>query len=183
MYFQTLSSPVLKVPRVVLLSCVLWWELGTNLPGHGPDEWLSFWRVTSKHFWFWNIFDFWLTVSAETASVISPFQVAIVLGKKENFSPPIFGRWYWKGWDLVLLLSPASDMYLFLSIVTRLLCILKRPAVSDPRVLATGAPPAFLQRDSGYASVTGPASSCLLNFLYSDNFCLLMGVPYRCCIL
>ena len=34
------------------------------------------------------------TVSPETASVVSPFQVAIVLGKKENFSPSIyaFGR-------------------------------------------------------------------------------------------
>ena len=37
-------------------------------------------------------------VSAETASVVSPFRVAIVLGKKENFSPYAFGRWYWKGW-------------------------------------------------------------------------------------
>ena len=53
MHFQTLSSPLLKVPRMVLLSSLLCWELGTNLPGHGPGEWLSFWRVTSKHFWFW----------------------------------------------------------------------------------------------------------------------------------
>ena len=57
---------------------------------------------------------------------VSPFLVAIVLGKKENFSPSVyaFGRWYWKGWDLVLLLPPASDRYLFLSVVTRLLYIL-----------------------------------------------------------
>ena len=52
-HFQTLLSPLLKVLRMVLLSSLLWWELGTNLPGHGPGEWLSFWRVTSKHFWFW----------------------------------------------------------------------------------------------------------------------------------
>ena len=57
MHFQTLLSPLLKVPRMVLLSSLLWWELGTNLPGHGLGEWLSFWRVTSTHFWFW----FWLS--------------------------------------------------------------------------------------------------------------------------
>ena len=48
MHFQTLLSPLLKVPRMVLLSSLLWWELGTSLPGPGPGpgEWLSFWRVT-----------------------------------------------------------------------------------------------------------------------------------------
>ena len=56
-HFQTLLSPLLKVPRMVLLSSLLWWQLGTNLPGPGAGEWLSFWRVTSKHFWFW--FWFW----------------------------------------------------------------------------------------------------------------------------
>ena len=39
--------------RMVLLSSLLWWELGTSLPGPGPGEWLSFWRVTSKQLWFW----------------------------------------------------------------------------------------------------------------------------------
>ena len=34
---------------MVLLSSLLWWELGTSLPGHGPGEWLSFWRVTSNN--------------------------------------------------------------------------------------------------------------------------------------
>ena len=38
MHFQTLLSPLLKVPRMVLLSSLLWCELGTNLPG--PGEWL-----------------------------------------------------------------------------------------------------------------------------------------------
>ena len=37
MHFQTLLSPLLKVPRMVLLSSLLWWELGTSLPGHGPQ--------------------------------------------------------------------------------------------------------------------------------------------------
>ena len=58
MHFQALFSPLLKVPRMVLLSSLLWWELGTSLPVHGPGEWLSFWRVTSKQFWFW--FWFWV---------------------------------------------------------------------------------------------------------------------------
>ena len=54
---QTLLSPLLKEPRMVLLSSLLWWELGTNLPGPGPGEWLAFWHITSKRFWFW--FRFW----------------------------------------------------------------------------------------------------------------------------
>ena len=55
-HFQTLLYPLLKVPRMELLSSLLTWKLGTNLPGHGPHEWLSFWCVTSKHFWFWSNF-------------------------------------------------------------------------------------------------------------------------------
>ena len=51
MHFQTLLSPLLKVPRMVVLSSLLWWELGTSLPGPGPGEWLPFWRcrVNSAH--------------------------------------------------------------------------------------------------------------------------------------
>ena len=37
-HFQTVLSPLLKVPRMVLLSSLLWRELGTSLPGHGPGE-------------------------------------------------------------------------------------------------------------------------------------------------
>ena len=29
------------------------YSVGISLPGPGPGEWLSFWRVTSKQFWFW----------------------------------------------------------------------------------------------------------------------------------
>ena len=47
MHFQSLLSPLLKVPRMELLNSLLWCELGTNLPGHGPGVWLSFLRVTS----------------------------------------------------------------------------------------------------------------------------------------
>ena len=70
MHFQTLLSPLLTVPRMVLLlSSLLWWKLGTTLPGPGPGEWLSFWRVTSKQFgfgfWFWlyiQLFSGWILV-------------------------------------------------------------------------------------------------------------------------
>ena len=41
-HFETLLSPLLKVPRMVLLSSLLWLELGTSLPGPGPGERLSF---------------------------------------------------------------------------------------------------------------------------------------------
>ena len=75
----------------------------------------------------WDINPSTVSVSAATNLVVSPFQVAIVLGKKENLSLSVYalGWWYWKGWDLVLLLPlPASERYLFLSIMTRLLGIL-----------------------------------------------------------
>ena len=49
MHFQTLLSPLLKVSKMVLLSSLLWWELGTGLQGPGFGEWLSFWRVTSNN--------------------------------------------------------------------------------------------------------------------------------------
>ena len=35
--WNALLSPLLKVPRMLLLSSLLWWEIGTSLPGHGPD--------------------------------------------------------------------------------------------------------------------------------------------------
>ena len=58
-HFQTLLSPLLKVPRMVLLRSLLWWELGTSFPDHGPGVWLSFWRDTGKQFWFW----FWCIIA------------------------------------------------------------------------------------------------------------------------
>ena len=51
----------------------------------------------------------------------------------------------------------------------------QRPAVSVPGVLAIGAPLAFLQRDSGYASVYRPkeqqssAPSLFYQFLFGDG--------------
>ena len=40
--------------RIVLLSSLLWWELGTNSLITGPGEWLSFRRFTSKLSWSWH---------------------------------------------------------------------------------------------------------------------------------
>ena len=46
-----LWSHLLKMQRIVLLSSLRWWELGTNFLITGPGEWLSFWRFTSKLSW------------------------------------------------------------------------------------------------------------------------------------
>ena len=55
-----MPSPILwphplKMQRIVLLSSLLWWELGTNSLITGPGEWLSFRRFTSKLSWSWSI--------------------------------------------------------------------------------------------------------------------------------
>ena len=46
-------SHLLKMQRIVLLSSLLWWELGTNSLITGAGEWLSFRRFTSKLSWSW----------------------------------------------------------------------------------------------------------------------------------
>ena len=46
-----LWSHLLKMQRIVWLSSLLWWELGTNSLITGPGEWLSFQRFTSKLSW------------------------------------------------------------------------------------------------------------------------------------
>ena len=46
-----LWSHLLKMQRIVLLSSLLKWELGTNSLITGPGEWLSFQRFTSKLSW------------------------------------------------------------------------------------------------------------------------------------
>ena len=45
---------LLKMQRIVLLSSLLWWELGTNSLITGPGDWLSFRRFTSKLSWSWS---------------------------------------------------------------------------------------------------------------------------------
>ena len=49
-----LWSHPLKMQRIVLLSSLLWWELGTNSLITGPGEWLSFRRFTGKLSWSWT---------------------------------------------------------------------------------------------------------------------------------
>ena len=57
-----MPSPILwyhslKMQRIVLLSSLLWWELGTNSLITGPGEWLSFRRFTSKLSWSWASYE------------------------------------------------------------------------------------------------------------------------------
>ena len=49
-----LWSHPLRMQRIVLLSLLLWWKLGTNSLITGPGEWLSFWHFTSKLSWSWS---------------------------------------------------------------------------------------------------------------------------------
>ena len=53
MHCPILWSHLLKMQRIVFLSSLLWWELGTNSLITGPGEWLSFRRFTSKLSWPW----------------------------------------------------------------------------------------------------------------------------------
>ena len=63
-----LWSHPLKMQRIVLLSSLLWWELGTNSLITGPGEWLSFRRFTSKLSWSWSANPKWhLTISWATS--------------------------------------------------------------------------------------------------------------------
>ena len=48
-----LWSHLLKMQMIVLLSSLLWWELGTNSLITGPGEWVSLRRFTSKLSWSW----------------------------------------------------------------------------------------------------------------------------------
>ena len=49
-----LWSHPLKMQKIMLLSSLVWWELGTNSLITGPGEWLSFRRFTSKLSWSWS---------------------------------------------------------------------------------------------------------------------------------
>ena len=49
-----LWSHPLKMQRIVLLSSLLWWELGANSQITSPGEWLSVRRFTSKLSWSWS---------------------------------------------------------------------------------------------------------------------------------
>ena len=49
-----LWSHLLKMQRILLLSSLLWWELGTNSLITCPGEWLSLRRFTSNLSWSWS---------------------------------------------------------------------------------------------------------------------------------
>ena len=55
MHSPILWSHLLKMQMLVLLSSLLWWELGTSSLITGPGEWLSFRRFTSKLSWSWTV--------------------------------------------------------------------------------------------------------------------------------
>ena len=57
-------SRLLKMQMIVLLSSLLWWELGTNSLITGPGEWLSFRRFTSKLSWSrsWCALEVWYQI-------------------------------------------------------------------------------------------------------------------------
>ena len=63
-----LWSHPLKMQRIVLLSSILWWELGTNSLITGPGEWLSYRRFTSKLSWSWKLV---LTLESNPSSSLS----------------------------------------------------------------------------------------------------------------
>ena len=74
-----MSSPILwshllKMQRIVLLSSLLWWELGTNSLITGPGEWLSFRRFTSKLSWSWS----WHVFHGPLTSDFSMVVIAVI---------------------------------------------------------------------------------------------------------
>ena len=69
MPYPILWSHLLKMQRIVLLSLLLWWELGTNSLITGPGEWLSFRRFISKLSWSWQV-NHYNTPTADSVSEI-----------------------------------------------------------------------------------------------------------------
>ena len=93
-----MSSPILwshllKMQRIVLLSSLLWWELGTNSLITGPGEWLSFRRFTSKLSWSWSsLFSF--------SFLDFQLQNDMCIAKTEISWTRIFIVWFKKEWVL-----------------------------------------------------------------------------------
>ena len=77
-----LWSQLLKMQRIVLLSSLLWWELGTNSLITGPSEWLSFLRFASKLSWSWS----W---SSETTFSNSSSETTVPIEAKFRVKPPL----------------------------------------------------------------------------------------------
>ena len=76
-----MPSPILwSHQRIVLLSSLLWWELGTNSLITGPGEWLSFRRFTSKLSWSW-------LQDRAHQSFVSESELSLVTHQNDNHSP------------------------------------------------------------------------------------------------
>ena len=81
-----LWSHLLKMQRIMLLSSLLWWELGTNSLITGPGEWLSFRHFTSKLSWSWSLPFYLRFISNESQANVCPKREN--KGKKnENLNP------------------------------------------------------------------------------------------------
>ena len=147
----------------------------------------------------------------ETASVVSPFQVAFVLAEKENFSPSVYvciRTMILKGWDLVLLFCVrmhSDDDTERVGSGTPVPSTSLRQApilVIDDQIIVHFIekgqrgllPPSLefrplelIQHFSNMTLVTpastGLTSSSPLDLLNSIHFCLMMWIPNRRCIL
>ena len=63
-------------PWLCIINCLwqsdTWMGLVSLRAGHGPDEWLSFWRVTSEQFWFWLDYPSFMHQSFVTTAPMGP---------------------------------------------------------------------------------------------------------------
>ena len=84
-----LWSHLLKMQRIVLLSSLLWWELGTNSLIIGPGEWLSFWRFTSKLSWSWS----WSLIE----TVFKAYHDDLGHQDRDRTTSLILRRFFWPG--------------------------------------------------------------------------------------
>ena len=81
-----LWSHSLKMQRIVLLSSLLWWELGTNSLITGPGEWLSFLSFTSKLSWSWSWFSNSLPIALNFSTFCAPSLYAWLLDGGLSFN-------------------------------------------------------------------------------------------------
>ena len=77
-----LWSHPLKMQKIVLLSSLLWWELGTNSLITGPGVWLSFRRFTSKLSWSWS----WTPTVVLNHSTVPPLNRTALWALSYRFS-------------------------------------------------------------------------------------------------
>ena len=92
-----LWSHPLKMQRIVLLSSLLWWELGTNSLITGPGEWLSFRRFTSKLSWSWS----WTALPCGF----------YILSETDNISVLPISDYAWTEQQFMHLVSTFADVY------------------------------------------------------------------------